>query len=56
MGTEPVPEALYLNQLNWLIAREDYIEAFQLVFTTVVQLINLTYGLAKVLVSVPATT
>jgi hypothetical protein len=26
MGTEPVPETLYLNQLTRLIAREDYIE------------------------------
>jgi hypothetical protein len=26
MGTEPVPETLYLNQLNRLMAREDYIE------------------------------
>jgi hypothetical protein len=24
---EPVPETLYLNQLTWLIAREDYIES-----------------------------
>jgi hypothetical protein len=26
MGTEPVPETLYLNQLTLLIAREDYTE------------------------------
>jgi hypothetical protein len=26
MGTGPVPETLYLNQLTRLIAREDYIE------------------------------
>jgi hypothetical protein len=26
MGTESVPETLYLNQLTWLIAREDCIE------------------------------
>ena len=25
MGTQPVPETLYLNQLTRLIAREDYI-------------------------------
>jgi hypothetical protein len=27
MGTEPVPETLYLNQLTQLMAREDYIES-----------------------------
>jgi hypothetical protein len=27
MGTEPVPETLYLNQLTRMIAREDYIES-----------------------------
>jgi hypothetical protein len=27
MGTEPVPETLYLNQSMQLIAQEDYIEA-----------------------------
>jgi hypothetical protein len=27
MGTEPVPETLYLNELTRLFAREDYIES-----------------------------
>jgi hypothetical protein len=27
MGTEPVPETLYLNELTRLCAREDYIES-----------------------------
>jgi hypothetical protein len=27
MGTEPVPETLYLNQLTRLMAQEDYIES-----------------------------
>jgi hypothetical protein len=26
MGTESIPETLYLNQLTWLIGREDCIE------------------------------
>jgi hypothetical protein len=29
MGTELVPETLYLNQLTQLIGREDYIECME---------------------------
>jgi hypothetical protein len=31
MGTEPVPETLYSNELTRLCAREDYIKDFDLV-------------------------
>ena len=31
MGMEPVPETLYLNKLTQLMAREDYIEFFEVV-------------------------
>jgi hypothetical protein len=31
MGTEPVPETLYLNKLTQLMAPEDYIEFFEVV-------------------------